>query len=543
MLCLLPRAGGAAEATAEPSVATGPPPPCIRRVIFERVPIFSAQDRQRFPWLPLSWIDALHIDTREGTLRQELLVAEGDRADPRLLDESERKLRATGIVTEVRVETQHVAPDTVDLYVHTREVWTTTFDLKFESFEGTRLLSFRLAEKNLLGTGREVSVARNEDLDRTTWAFALRDRHAFDQRWDLGLDYRSASDGSAFGWHLDRPFFGLDSPWGWTGSYLHGGAAPRYYLGSPYYVRPHADFNRARFELQRKVGRWGEGVVRVGLGLRIQDQRFNPLAQAVVFDAAGPTPFTIGLDGRYPENRRVRGPIVSLVRAPMSYQHRRFLDQMGRQEDVATGQDLRVSVGWVARPLDSSFSGAWFQGRDRWSIASTRTVARLDARIEGLLGAGENPNVKASLQARLNYDWLPALKLAGSLLGQTGSNIDRHQIYTLGIDNGLRSARAREYPGDRLLRANLELRWIYRKGLVDLVTPGITAFADFGTAWFEDETDFRFENVRGAIGIGLRLGMNRSALNAPLRVDFAWPILYSTDRSAPVISIGTGHVF
>jgi outer membrane translocation and assembly module TamA len=76
-----------------------------------------------------------------------------------------------------------------------------------------------------------------------------------------------------------------------------------------------------------------------------------------------------------------------------------------------------------------------------------------------------------------------------------------------------------------------------------LFTPGITAFADFGTAWFADETDFTMEDLRGALGIGLRFGMNRAALNAPLRVDFAWPVLYSTDRSAPVISIGVGQVF
>ncbi len=525
----------------------GPPSPAgapyIRHIVFGGMPIFSQSDRERFPWLPLSWVDAFHIDTREGTLREELLVAEGDRAEPRLLEESERKLRATGIVTEVRLETQHVAPDSVDLYVHTREVWTTTVDLRFESFEGTRLLSFRLAEKNLLGTGREFSVARNEDLDRTTWAVSLRDRHAFDHRWDIGFDLRDASDGGSFAWHLDRPFFSLDSRWGWVTSYVHGGASPRYYVGGPYYVRPHGDLSHAMLELQRRVGHWGEGVVRVGAGMRIQDQRFNPQRDAVLYDAAGPTPFVVDLGGNYPENRRVRGPIATLSRVPMSYQHRRFLDQMGRQEDIATGHDLSVSAGWVTKALGSSFSGLWFQGADHWNIASTRTIVRLDAGAQGHLGEAKNPNIKAFLQARLNWNWLPSLSIAGSLLGKTGSNIDRHRVYTLGLDTGLRSARVREYPGDRLLRANLELRWVYRKGLVDLLTPGITVFADFGSTWFEDETDFQFSDVRGAIGVGLRLGLNRSATNAPVRIDLGWPVLYSTHRSAPVVSIGTGHVF
>ena len=544
--------GGGGSAAAEPSSpssaavladSSGVGAPYIRHVIFESFPIFTQSDRDRFSWLPLSWINALHIDTRESTMRQELLVKEGDRADPQLLDESERKLRGTGILVDVRLETQHVAPDSVDLYVHTREVWTTTLGLKFESFEGTKLLSFRLAEKNFLGTGREFSVARNEDLDRTTWAFGLRDRHAFDHRWDLGLDYRDATDGTSFGWHLDRPFHRLQSDWGWAGSYLHGGASPRYFLGGPFYVRPHADISAARFELQRRVSQWGEGVVRVGAGLRVADQRFNPEKDAVVYEAAGATLFRVDLDGNYPENRKVRGPLMSLRRVPLRYQHRRFLDQMGRQEDIPTGHDLAMSLQWITPALGSSFAGAWYQARDRWTIASKRTVARFDAQAEGHLGEGENPNIKASLQARLNVECCGPVKLAASLLGQTGSNIDRHRIYTLGIDNGLRSARAQEYPGDRLLRGNIELRWVYRKGVADFVTPGVTVFADFGSAWFEDEGDFLWSNVRGALGIGLRLGMNRSAMNAPLRVDFAWPLLYSTERSAPVVSIGTGHAF
>lgn len=151
--------------------------------------------------------------------------------------------------------------------------------------------------------------------------------------------------------------------------------------------------------------------------------------------------------------------------------------------------------------------------------------------------------MKLGIQIRGNSYYSEEWTLAGSLLGATGSHIDRHRVYTLGIDSGLRSALPQEYPGDRLLRGNLEVRWVYPPGIIGLLTPGLTAFADFGTAWFAAERDVDWSAFRGALGVGLRFGMNRAALNAPLRVDFAWPVLYSTNRPSPVISIGVGQVF
>ncbi len=517
--------------------------PYIRRVIFEREPIFTQKDRARVPWLPLGVVNAVHVDTRQQTIQRELLVRQGGRAVPALLEESERKLRATGFLVEVSLETEHVSPDSVDLYVHTREVWTTNFDFRFEKFENTTLLSFRAMESNLFGTGRQASLARNEDLDRTSWELGYKDRHLLGGRWDGGLDYSDASDGGAFAWHLDRPFFQLESPWAWRAEYRHAGTSPRYYLAGDQYVRPHGDFSQGRFELQRKMGEWGEGVLRLGLGFRVEVQRFSPLLEAPLYDPAGDTGDTIDLDGNFAENRDVYGPIMSLERTPLHYASRRYLDRMGQREDIAEGHQVSAALGWISSGLGSSFSGTWFFGQEHWNIVHGGTVIRLEAAATGHTAAGSDPNMRVKGQAWVNQYFSDAFSVAGSVLGATGSNLDRNSVYTLGIDSGLRSARPSEYAGDRLLRANMEMRWVYRTGFGNLVTPGLAAFADFGTAWFEDEHNLLLSDMRGALGFGFRLGMDRASLNAPLRVDFAWPVLYSTHRSAPVVSIGVGQAF
>ena len=106
-----------------------------------------------------------------------------------------------------------------------------------------------------------------------------------------------------------------------------------------------------------------------------------------------------------------------------------------------------------------------------------------------------------------------------------------------------RAARYRELAGDRLLRGNAELRLIKTSGLFRLITPGVVVFSDFGTAWFEDQSEFTWSRVRGAYGFGSRLGFTRAAADVPIRIDFAWPMLYPTVQPSPVISIGTGHLF
>ena len=110
-------------------------------------------------------------------------------------------------------------------------------------------------------------------------------------------------------------------------------------------------------------------------------------------------------------------------------------------------------------------------------------------------------------------------------------------VFHLGLESGLRAARFKELAGDRLLRGNMELRVLKPSGMFRLITPGAVVFADFGTAWFEDQSDFTWSQVRGAYGFGFRFGFNRAAADVPIRVDFAWPMFYPTEQPAPVISI------
>ncbi len=515
----------------------------VRRIHFDRGPIFSKEDRERLSWLPLGLVDVFHVDTRYYVIRRELVFAAGDRIGDEDLSESARRLRSTGFFGDASLEVVPVVADTVDVIVHTREIWTTAVNVTYEKFESELLWSAQLRERNFLGTARSFSVSRREDADRITWSFGLGDRQMFGGRWRGNLNFADSDDGSSSAWSIARPFFRVTSEWSLEAAYFNGGSRPRYYINGDQYIRPQGSFNSARVFLNHRARITGGAVWRVGGGVQISDQRFNTEAGLSVLDAEGDTETEVDLGAGVDENRDLRIPFVHVSRASRRFTEQRYLFSMGRIEDLPVGLETSLELGWATRAAGGSQSGLWFDARQRWIADRNTTLLVVGGGSRGLLGSDKVTDLRASGFASLYQSLHERMRLVVGVLGATADAIDRDQVFTLGLESGLRAARFREFAGDRLVRANVELRWIYTPGILDLATPGFALFGDFGHAWFEAEDDLRISSVRGAVGFGFRFGFNRGSEEAPIRIDLAWPVLYDNGRDGAVLSIGTGQVF
>ena len=96
--------------------------PIIRSIQIDHKPVFTEDERLQVPYLPdLTFIfraaNFLHIDTKEEVIRRELLVREGDPADPFLIEESERNLRALPYIREVKILSSPAPGGQIDLVV------------------------------------------------------------------------------------------------------------------------------------------------------------------------------------------------------------------------------------------------------------------------------------------------------------------------------------------------------------------------------------------------------------------------------------------
>lgn len=524
-----------------PSLASGA---VVRNIRFDRQPVFTDEDLHAIAWLPLGLVNRLHVDTRLSVIRRELLFAEGDPVDEVLLAESERKLRELGIFAEAELITSAASADSVDVLVRTRELWTTAVNVAYDRFEDETLWTIELREKNFLGSARGFEFARRADVDRDTWVLGVNDRQMIDGTWDGGLRWSTSTDGSSIEWALNREFVQLTGDWGVRMGYRDLQFAPRYYVAEDLYVRPDARRTAVGLELGHRIGLSGDHVWRGLVGTRLAYQNFMNEAPLNLYTPSGRLDVTADFPQDVPEDRRWNTLYVGVERRTRRFERARFLYAMGTREDIPLGAEAILRTGWTARWLGSSTSGLWVDLEQRWTTRlATHWLQALSVEGGGLLGGGEGKDLRlvASL-AQYHQPILP-VTLAWGVTAGLAQDMDRSDVYHLGLDTGLRAARYRELSGDRLFRGNAELRLTKTSGMFRLLTPGVVGFADFGTAWFEESRDFTWDQVRGAYGFGLRLGFNRAAADVPIRIDFAWPMLYPTEQPSPVISIGTGQIF
>ena len=155
--------------------------------------------------------------TGESVIRDELLFKSGDPYSLRLLEESERLLRGQGYLYEAEIRAiayRRQSEDDggeVDIVVRTRDVWTLTGGASLSRRGGENNTRFHLEDTNFLGSGTELGVSRESDIDRTRTEFHFRDFNLFGTRGQMEISLQENSDGHRRLLKLRRPFFALDT--------------------------------------------------------------------------------------------------------------------------------------------------------------------------------------------------------------------------------------------------------------------------------------------------------------------------------------------
>lgn len=145
---------------------------------------------------PAALFDGLHVLTRERTVRRQLRFATGDRVDTLAIAESLRRLRRLRYLGDAFVAGT-VCGDSanapVELTVVTRDAWSTKPSVRLRS-SGSG--SIGVTERNVLGTGREASLAIRSDAGRIGVGGALRDPWLLDGPLVLEIGRFGYQDGS-----------------------------------------------------------------------------------------------------------------------------------------------------------------------------------------------------------------------------------------------------------------------------------------------------------------------------------------------------------
>jgi outer membrane protein assembly factor BamA len=481
---------------------------------------------------PYKVANGLHISTHLQTVRQQLLFRSGEPFHRRVLDETERLLRGKRYLNEAVITlTDYDSTDnTVDVQVRVHDVWTLSPGLSFGRKGGENSTRVKFEDSNFLGRGKQISLARSSDVDRSAWRLAYVDPNLFGSWWNLSTAYSTMSDGSEKALALARPFYALDSRWSADVSAADlTNSVSRYSLGE----------RVQRFDMQQREFSLSGGV---SAGLR--DGWAMRYLGGFRYDARSFTARNDDPDAAIPADRTLSYPWVGVEVIEDNYLSTRNLDQIGRTEDVYLGRSARLEMGFAstvfsstrdAIVLNGSLQAGAELGDEHYLINSIGLRGRLEGSelTDGVLDANSRFYFRQSERS---------VFFAAASASLT-SNLDPEQQLLLGGDNGLRGYPLRYQAGTANTLLTLEERFYSSWQPLKLFNVGAAVFFDAGRSWGHDDFATAPQGWLKDVGIGLRLGNARSGLGNVLHIDLAMPLDRSNDIDAVQLLVETRKSF
>jgi hypothetical protein len=461
--------------------------------------------------------NTLHRRTRAEVIERALLFKTGDRVDARVIEETERLLRARRYLYDVRIRALEPSDGVVDIEVTTRDTWTLEVGTSVSRAGGANATGISIADYNLFGTGATLALGRSNNVDRSSTAITYFDERAFGTWLRLGVSHASNSDGHRNSVTVLRPFYALDARWAGGVSGVKDNRIDSVYTGgtltSQYRVR--------QASAEAFVG-WSPGlrngwVQRYSAGLQLLDDAFSPEPGL----AAPP---------ELPPDRRLRAPFVRWELIEDRVERERNHNLIGRPEFFPLGWASSVQAGYTLRALGST------QDARIYAVSAARGFEPVEdhkllagAALSGQYFDGEERRQRAALEARWYVPHGPhrLFYAAGSM--QWLNRPDPAVALRLGGEEGLRGYPLRYQNGTRRALFTVEERFYTELYPWRLFRIGGAVFFDVGRAWGGNSAPAANTGWLSDVGAGLRITNARSAFGNVLHIDVAVPLETAPD--------------
>ena len=477
----------------------------------------------------------LHRNTRAGAVQAELLFRSGDRYQGRLLRETERNLRQLDFLREPRVRPVAWHDGLVDILVETHDVWTLQIGPSYARSGGKNAASLEVKDVNLFGFGKTLVAGYAHGVDRNSTYFEWRDPSIFRSHWKDVVLWASNSDGHDRSVQLYRPFYSLDvrHSGGLTVADVTG-TDTRYRLGTAYDHYHHA------LRLFDAQAGWSPGlrsgqVLRFIAGWHSEHDIFSPLFTGTppVNEALAPIPV----------NRNLVYPYLQLNWLTDAFQTTRNRELIARTEDLNFGLSALLRLGYAAPAFGADRHALVATGHAGYGWQLTeRQQLFTGASFTGRVQQGRVTDLRSGVDAawywRTSRRTLTRIRVAGD----TGQALDLDHYFLLGGDNGLRGYPLRYQEGSGRALFKIEERVFTDWTIWRLFDVGGAFFFDAGRTFGGNPVGTPQLGWLRDLGLGLRLGNNRSSLGNVIFIDVAAP-LNGEDIKRLQILVGTSATF
>lgn len=473
----------------------------------------------------------LHIKTRPSVIRRSLLFRSGERVSLRVMEESERALRANSYLYDISIRPVDYRDGIVDIEVHTRDTWTLQPGVSYSRGGGSNTSGLTLKEKNLFGTGVSIGIETTSTVDRSGSEFEFAHNQVFGGWTAFSLKRAAYSDGSSHSVSLARPFYALDARWA-----LGASTGQFDQIDSVYSSSAVVGQYRHRQQSSEIFGGWSKGLVNGWV------QRFSV--------GAGYTDDIYVIDPNYvppaqlPPDQTLAYPFIRYEVIEDKYAKVSNRDKIGRPEFFAMGFNSNVQLSRASTSFGSTrdlwlYSGAISKGFE--SVGGGELLTGLTFSGQYADDQGE----RQFLGATTRY-FLPQggrrLFYAGAFLDTIRNPGPTDQLL-LGGDNGLRGYPLRYQSGTQRALFTVEERFYTDWYPFQLFRVGGAVFFDVGRAWGGDYQNLANPGWLRDVGFGLRLVSDRSAFGNVVHLDVAFPLDATADIKKAQFLVKTYSTF
>ncbi len=511
-----------AALAASPLVAQTPPDSSrlIRAIRIETSDVFPQRDAHGFV---AKAFNGLHITTRAGVVRREVIQRVGEVYDSAAAAQTERSLRALRIFRRVKVDTVRADSGLV-LLVETQDAFTTRIEGSIDGSLNANTWWVALNELNLLGTATRVGVRYRRTPDRDAVTTSFQRNRLIDGRIGITALYDDRSDGRMLYGVMALPFYSFQSRSSW---YLSGEERQervfRFYEGNTVALDTlQRRFWLARSGLSMAVDGSSIGYLRAGLDGQI---RRDDYARQARVDTIG---------------RSVSAAVTGYVewRAARFLVSRDF-EGFGRQEDVDLSTVIRGGLGVTPKQWGYQDFGVVPQVNVRTGLGWHGGFATVFGAALGRFGSGGLDSGSVHVAATVVLK--PRAKQMIVLHGARGwqHNPMPGGEFDLGLGIGPRGFTQHAFTGDRAFLLATEYRYLVTDNFLRSAGLGLAAFADYGGAWYVGQA----RRTGYSVGVGFRFGLTVASDLAPARVDLAWINGTGLTKGAWRLAFGKGFVF
>lgn len=149
----------------------------------------------------------IHKKTLPSTIRNQLLMKEGDPFQFRQLKEMQRLLKANNYVKDASVVPLELCNNRVTIDIKTTDKWTLTPGISFGRQGGKNKSGVEIQEHNLFGLGKSLSINFKNGLERKETRLEYVDPQLLGSKKRLAVSVNDNSDGKGHKLNLSLPFY------------------------------------------------------------------------------------------------------------------------------------------------------------------------------------------------------------------------------------------------------------------------------------------------------------------------------------------------